>query len=304
MLSALVATIMAMPKLDIERGVWMTDFEKAKRYARASDRTVVVNFTGSDWCPYCLRLKKEVFDTDQFKDWADDHAILVEADFPRGKELPKELVQQNEWLSSEYSVGGYPTILFLNGNGEYLGRSGYLQKPGPNYWTDYADVQIANGKERLKESNGYPDVLSKRMVMKDYRGKELPSWEFGECANGSLPDLKGKTIVIDFWATWCSPCLAEMPKLQRWSEELGDDFVLIGVTDEPIDKVKRFASRYGITYPLVSDEDHKLQSLFEVQALPAMVLVSSDGIVRWQGQQGDGDPLTSMKIRRMIEATK
>lgn len=304
MLSALIATLMVLPHYEITRGEWLSDFQEAKKMAQATDRTLVLNYTGSDWCPYCLRLKREVFETDQFLDWAEEKAVLVEVDFPRKKRLPEKVAKQNDWLASEYSVSSYPSVLFLNGKGELLGRSGYLGEGGPQPWIEYAENEIQKGQALLANSDGYPTIYDKRMVMKDFRGQAMPTWDLGKPVNGEMPDLKGKTVILDFWATWCSPCLEEVPKLVKWNDELGDDFVVIGITDEPPAKVKRFISRYGMTYPVLTDETRQIQSVFELQSLPAMVLISPDGVVRWQGQKGDGDPLTSMKIKRMIEATK
>lgn len=305
MLSALIATFLAMPQPILNRGEWMTDFEKAKRYSSATGKPILANFTGSDWCPFCLRLKKEVFDTELFLDWADENVVLFEADFPRKKQLPAAEAAQNDQLVREYSVGGYPAILFLTGQGELLGKSGYLETSGANYWTKVADKQISDGRKALLESDGFPEISLKQLGAKDYRGKPLPVTDFGDLVSGELPnDLKGKTLLIDFWATWCGPCVEEMPKLERWSREFGDDLVIIGLTDEDPEKVKKFASRHQITYALMTDRDHKLPTALEIQTIPQMVLVSNDGIVRWQGGLGDGDPLTSSMIRRMIETTR
>ncbi len=305
MLSALIATYLALPQPVMARGEWLTDWEKAKRYSVATGKPILANFTGSDWCPFCLRLKKEVFDTDLFKDWAADKMVLFMADYPRKKPLSPKLTAQNEFLATEYSVNSYPSILFMNGSGELLGRSGFLETGGANYWTRVADKKISDGKADLAKSQGIPKVVPKQMAAKDYRGKSSPEMKIGSVVSRKLPpELKGKTVLIDFWATWCSPCIQEMPKLNRWQKEFGDDLVIIGVSDEAPEQISRFATRHGIDYVLTSDEKRFLATEFAIQTLPQMVLISGDGIVRWQGSVGDGDPLTSSRIRRMIEATQ
>ncbi|MFM9873777.1 MAG: TlpA family protein disulfide reductase [Fimbriimonadaceae bacterium] len=305
MLSALIATFMVMPQPVMARGEWLTDFEKAKRYSSASGKPILANFTGSDWCPFCLRLKREVFDTDLFKDWAFDHVVLFEADYPRKKVLPAKLMEQNEFLVREYSIGGYPSILFLSGQGDLLGKSGFLETGGPVYWTKVAEKQIADGKNEIATSDGIPEIIGKPLSAKDLRGEPFPELKIGSVVTGKLPkELKGKTILLDFWATWCGPCVQEMPKLNRWQREFGDDLVIIGISDEPAEKISTFASRNGIEYVLTSDETHQLASELEIQTLPQLVLISGDGIVRWQGGIGDEDPLTSARIRRLIDATR
>jgi thiol-disulfide isomerase/thioredoxin len=305
MLSALIATFMVMPQPILARGEWLTDFEKAKRYSSATGKPILANFTGSDWCPFCLRLKREVFDTELFQDWAEDNVVLFMADYPRKKLLPPAEAAQNEFLVQEYSVAGYPSILFITGKGDVLGKSGFLETSGANYWVKVADKVIDDGKDALTHSDGFPEIVSKRLTAKDIRGREFPKFDFGELASGKLPaDLKGKTILLDIWATWCGPCVEEMPKLERWSQEFGDDLVVIGLTDEDPEKIRTFASRHQITYPLMTDPSRKLTNRLEVQTIPQLILISNDGTVRWQGGFGDGDPLTSAKLRRMIEATK
>jgi len=305
MLSALIATYLILPQPVLVRGEWLTDWEKAKRYSQATGKPILANFTGSDWCPFCLRLKREVFDTDLFQDWALDNVILFMADYPRKKQLPPAEAAQNEFLVGEYSVSNYPTILFIDGKGDVLGRSGYLETTGPKYWTRVAEKRISDGKTVLAEGSGYPEIVSKQLMVNDLRGKPFPEMKIGSVVNGMLPDsLKGKTVLIDFWATWCGPCLQEMPKLNRWQKEFGDELVIIGISDEEPEKISKFASRYEIDYVLTSDVKSQLAKELNVQTLPQMVLISGDGIVRWQGSVGDGDPLTSARIRRLVEATR
>lgn len=106
---------------------WETDFEAALVAARDHDRVVVVNFTGSDWCVWCHRLRDEVFKTPAFADYAANDAILVEIDFPRNKSLPRALREQNAKLAERYGVNGYPTVLILDASGKKLGSVGYMR---------------------------------------------------------------------------------------------------------------------------------------------------------------------------------
>jgi len=122
-------------------GTWLTDWEKAKKLSKATGRPILADFTGSDWCGWCIKLKKEVFSHDEFKTWAAKNVILLELDFPRKTALPEALKKQNDGLRTKYQVGGYPTILFLDANEKVLAKSGYL-KGGPAAWIKDAEGKL------------------------------------------------------------------------------------------------------------------------------------------------------------------
>jgi len=94
---------------------------------------VLLDFTGSDWCGYCQLLDKEVFTQPAFKNFADKNDILVTVDFPRQKQLPDDLKQQNDTLGQQFKIDGYPTLIVLDANGKELGRQvGYDPGSGPD----------------------------------------------------------------------------------------------------------------------------------------------------------------------------
>ena len=105
---------------------WDDDYDKALAKAKAENKMVVLDFTGSDWCGWCMKLDKEVFSKKEFKDYAKENLVLVEVDFPRGKQQSKKLKEQNEKLKNEHSVRGYPTIIVLNSEGQKVGQLGYM----------------------------------------------------------------------------------------------------------------------------------------------------------------------------------
>jgi thioredoxin-related protein len=117
---------------------WQTDLPKAQAQAKKENKLVLMNFTGSDWCGWCIKLKKEVFDTQEFKDYTDKNVVLVELDFPRKKEQSAELKQANQALQSKYKIKGYPTLIVLDGDGKQVGQLGYM-KGGPKPFTDELD---------------------------------------------------------------------------------------------------------------------------------------------------------------------
>jgi protein disulfide-isomerase len=115
---------------------WMTDFEAAKVKAKAENKPMLLDFTGSDWCGWCIKLDKEVFGEAAFKDYAEAELVLVELDFPRGKKQSAELKAQNEALAKQYGVRGFPTILVLSPEGELIEKTGY-QRGGPEAYVEH-----------------------------------------------------------------------------------------------------------------------------------------------------------------------
>lgn len=100
---------------------WLTDPAAAQEQAAKENKTVLVNFTGSDWCGFCIKLKKEVFNTKDFESFANQNLVLVEIDFPRKGNQTDEQKAANKALAKKYDVRGYPTILVLNKDGKKLG---------------------------------------------------------------------------------------------------------------------------------------------------------------------------------------
>jgi thiol-disulfide isomerase/thioredoxin len=89
---------------------WHTDLAKARAISDATKKPIFGFFTGSDWCGWCHRLQANVFAKPAFVEWAKNNVVLLELDFPRRKQLPQELAQQNASLQQAFQVGGYPTI--------------------------------------------------------------------------------------------------------------------------------------------------------------------------------------------------
>lgn len=103
---------------------WLTNFEEAKKVALKEGKPMLLDFTGSDWCPPCKALHKNVFSTEEFAKEAAGKYVLVELDFPRTKQLAPELKAQNAELQKKYAITGYPTVLLIDAKtGDVFGRS-------------------------------------------------------------------------------------------------------------------------------------------------------------------------------------
>src|SRR5687768_2726856 len=101
-------------------GIWMTDLSKAQAKAKAEKKMVLVDFTGSDWCPPCKALHKNVLSSPEFLGYAKDNLVLVEIDFPRSKPQAPELKKANKELAKKHDITGYPTVVVFDSNGKEL----------------------------------------------------------------------------------------------------------------------------------------------------------------------------------------
>jgi protein disulfide-isomerase len=106
---------------------WGTSYEQGQQEAKASKKLVLLDFTGSDWCGWCIMLDREVFSQPQFKEYASKNLVLVEVDFPKKKRVSAATREQNERLLMRYQVQGFPTIIVLNSEGKMVAELGYMQ---------------------------------------------------------------------------------------------------------------------------------------------------------------------------------
>jgi thiol-disulfide isomerase/thioredoxin len=111
--------------------VWRTDYPGALKQAKSEGKLVLVDFTGSDWCGWCIKFDKDVLSTSKFANYAAKKLQLVKLDFPHHASQPEELKRANAALSKQFKVDGFPTFVLVNGEGRELWRQvGYL-KGGP-----------------------------------------------------------------------------------------------------------------------------------------------------------------------------
>jgi thioredoxin-related protein len=101
---------------------WMTDLPKALAKAKADKKMVLIDFTGSDWCPPCMALHKNVLTSKEFESYADTNLVLVVVDFPRQKEQTEELKKANNELKDKYNIEGFPTIIVLDTDGTQVSK--------------------------------------------------------------------------------------------------------------------------------------------------------------------------------------
>jgi thioredoxin-related protein len=101
---------------------WLENFEAAKTRAAVEKKHILLDFTGSDWCGWCVKIDKEIFAKPDFKAFSAKSLLLVELDFPQSKQLPAEVKAQNDALGRQFKVNGYPTLVLLDSTGKEVGR--------------------------------------------------------------------------------------------------------------------------------------------------------------------------------------
>lgn len=131
---------------------WGVDFKQAQKEAATLKQPILAFFTGSDWCGWCVKLKKEVLDTSVFEKFAAENFILFEADFPRGVTLPEELQKQNNALAETYGVRGFPTIYLLDAEGRKLGQTGYRAGGDKAYVSHLKELMKSAGLDPIEKS--------------------------------------------------------------------------------------------------------------------------------------------------------
>ena len=189
---ALASSLLAEDKL------WVNEFEKAKQTAATEGKDLLMDFTGSDWCAWCIRLHKEVFDLEAFKTAAPKNFVLVELDYPQDtSKLSKEIREQNEKLKQQFSIQGYPTILLADASGRPYAQTGY-QEGGPD--------------EYVKHLNELRAVKTKR----DAAWKKAEGAQGGERAKFLAEGLK--VLDADLAAIHYKPEIDEIAKLDPKDE--------------------------------------------------------------------------------------
>ena len=123
---------------------WELDFNTAIKRAQDSNKTIILVFSGSDWCAPCMKLEREIWETDTFQKYANDHYVMVRADFPKKKanKLSKEQEKKNAHLAEMYNPNGYfPLVVIIDKNKKVLEQTGY-KKISPQEYIEHLNSFI------------------------------------------------------------------------------------------------------------------------------------------------------------------
>ena len=152
---ALLAVSCSRPSLDTAKptkpadpaksGEWLEDFAAAKAKAKETGRPILADFSGSDWCGWCIKLDKEVFSQADFKAYAKDNLVLFLADYPQRTAQAAKVKKQNEVLQAQYQIQGFPTVLLLDAEGKVLQQTGYQEGGASAYVQHLKDLLTKAG---------------------------------------------------------------------------------------------------------------------------------------------------------------
>jgi len=181
---AAVALCLSVVSLSAAEG-WLTDLDEGIAVAKADKKAILVDFTGSDWCGWCIRLKKEVFDQKEFAAVSKDF-VLVELDYPQKKKQSAEEKAKNKALAEKFAIEGFPTIMLLDSDGQPFAQTGYQEGGPAKYLAHLAELRKANtpeGKAKFAQGKkdevlvrGYAEELEK-LLAPHLEKKDLASAE-------------------------------------------------------------------------------------------------------------------------------
>ncbi len=119
---------LAINDINSDRLNWVLTYKEALKRSKEENKPVLMYFTGSDWCGPCIRLDKELFHTEKFKEFSDKELILLEVDIPRQQDLlTQDKLSENLYLKKKFKVNSFPTLIFVNHRGRKIAeKSGYI----------------------------------------------------------------------------------------------------------------------------------------------------------------------------------
>jgi thioredoxin-related protein len=222
---------------------WLTDAQAAVEKAGRENKFVLLDFTGSDWCGWCIKLKKEVFDQPEFAQYAQANLVLVEVDFPRHKQLDPAQKEANHRLAEKLQITGYPTIILLSPLGQPVGRTGYM-RGGPSAFNAAVDHILQEARKKLParpaEAEAAPSEPQRPRQPVAFAPVPPPvPIHYGSLALKGISGTKDRRLVMINNATLMVGETVMVKAQDRdvvvCCKEIRDDSVLITADDKPME---------------------------------------------------------------------
>lgn len=277
--------MMSAPVMAEDDSIWLTDYEKAKALATALNRPILINFTGSDWCGWCVKLHKEVFAHDEFKDFAMSNLVLYEADFPRRKKVDAKVKAFNRTLFEKYGLRGYPSIVMTDADGKKLVKTGY-KEGGPEAYVDHLQVF-------LDRFDYKPSAEAPKTVYADGKFFDLETAKvFAEVMQKPLLILFGQ---ID---------ATKGPAKKLNDEVLTDRWVQQKMTDDFVTLFVDFSAN-AAKDPNMVKQNNSLRETFKIKRMPVALALNAEGkpLVRRPLDLRSGENF-SKALTQALEANK
>ncbi|HHE37256.1 MAG TPA: DUF255 domain-containing protein [Candidatus Cloacimonetes bacterium] len=235
--------------------IWLTNLEKAQEKAKAMDVPILVNFTGSDWCQWCFKIRDEIFSKEEFLNYAKDNLVLLKLDFPRNIPQSEVVKNYNRTLMEKYKIRGFPTILVLDAEGEVLSQAGY-QPGGPAAFIKTIEESISFVKDHKNDT--YTDNAGLEWFLLLEKAKEIAQKD-------------GKPILVNFtgsdWCTWCFKIRDEIFSKKEFIEYAKKNLVLLRF-DFPRTKEQSAG---------LKAYNQQIAEKFGIKGLPTILLLDKEG---------------------------
>ncbi|MBQ9429952.1 MAG: thioredoxin family protein [Kiritimatiellae bacterium] len=251
---------------------WLEDMDKALAESKEKNIPIFALFTGSDWCPWCIKLEKEILSTKEFSNFAASNFILFKADFPHSSKQSDKVRRRNEALRDQYKVSGYPTVLILDGEGAVKGKTGYQKGGGAAYVKNCEDLVKRAGyqpKESAAKSSGWLD--SYEDAQSEAKDSKLPIFALFTESDGGMT---------------CKKLDSEILSSQEFKDFAEKNLVLFKVDFPRTVKLD----------PAQKKTNTALRNKFGVMSYPTAVILNADGQVKTKIGYRPGDAASYVKF--------
>ena len=149
--------------------------------------------------------------------------------------------------------------------------------------TDEKNVAQSERTEEQEDSNEIEDTEEVEVGL--YVGQQAPDFELQTLSGETvrLSDFRGKRVMVNFWATWCPPCRAEMPDMEKFYNAKDVEILAVNLTDTEtsIGAIENFVDEFELTFPILLDSNLDVSFLYKIQPIPTTFMVDSSGIIRF-----------------------